>query len=302
MGWSVKSDRGLFPTTVAFDTPRALPGGSPQTDVGLAQKLRTDGYAVIDAKLPQVLLDACRACIDDSAKGVASLSAAHRHRDRYQGDHLFLGFSRADELREATIVDTVFAKLIACPQLLAAFAAVGVAQPAFWAGSIMSKPPGAPPLYWHHDWCAVPDSNLGHQLPMISLIVLASLLCNSGHRRAFWDRHELSRQPDPAQIFAMVYLTDTTVENGCLRVLPGSHRQRLPIHDALAALQADGKGPSHGSWETQAPWEEEGHGSPLFSKCDGHEVEPVDVQVQAGQLVLGDARVLHCTHPNKSLV
>ena len=30
----------------------------------------------------------------------------------------------------------------------------------------------------------------------------------------------------PPQLFAMFYLTDTSPRNGCLRVIPGSHRKR----------------------------------------------------------------------------
>lgn len=104
----------------------------------------------------------------------------------------------------------------------------------------------------------------------------------------------------PAQIFAMIYLTDTNRTNGCLRVLPGSHRQRLPIHDALAVLQAEGRGPVHGTWERRdAGWEGEGASHPLFSSEGG---AAVDVPVAVGQLVLGDSRLLHATHPNRSQV
>lgn len=32
-------------------------------------------------------------------------------------------------------------------------------------------------------------------------------------------------------IFLMYYLEDTTPENGCLRLLPGTHRSRHILHD-----------------------------------------------------------------------
>ena len=48
-------------------------------------------------------------------------------------------------------LDRVFADLIACPELLAAFGTVGLPRPKFWAGSIMSKVRALPPL-WTGGW------------------------------------------------------------------------------------------------------------------------------------------------------
>lgn len=98
-----------------------------------------------------------------------------------------------------------------------------------------------------------------------------------------WD-DPVSYAPEPGQIFAMYYLQDTQPENGCLRAIPGSHRRPNPLHLLLdephsAALTA--------AQDMQAP---------EFSTRP----DEVDVAVRAGDLVLGDARLLHAAHANSS--
>ena len=117
---------------------------------------------------------------------------------------------------------------------------------------ILTKDPGEPALYWHQDWGRWND-------PM-------------------------SCSPWPQQIFLNYYLTDTTVDNGCLKVIPGTHLKRLPLHDQLV--------PAH---EQGARFIEEDH--PVMF-CD--HPNQVDVCVKAGSLVLGDARVLHAAHRNQT--
>lgn len=73
----------------------------------------------------------------------------------------------------------------------------------------------------------------------------------------------------PAELFLIYYLQDTNPGNGCLRVVPGSHlwprdqREAQP-HDA--AIRSD----------------------------------EVDVAMRAGDLFIGDRRILHATHANAS--
>ena len=55
---------------------------------------------------------------------------------------------------------------------------------------ILTKDPGEPALYWHQDW-------------------------------ADWE-NPISVTPWPQQIFVSYYLSDTSVENGCLKVIPGT--------------------------------------------------------------------------------
>ena len=91
-----------------------------------------------------------------------------------------------------------------------------------------------------------------------------------------------SYEPPPQQVFLMYYLVDTDQHNGCLRVIAGSHLNRHPLHreeahtDDLRAM-AD---PDH----------------PAYQPAPGE----MDVPVRAGDLVIGDSRLLHAAHGNKS--
>ena len=90
--------------------------------------------------------------------------------------------------------------------------------------------------------------------------------------------------PWPTRIFLSYYLVDTTRENGCLRVIPGSHRTRHRLHDILPD--------AHGE-ELQA-LEDLSH--PAFADYPG----AVDVPLGAGDLLIADARLLHAAWPNRS--
>ena len=88
----------------------------------------------------------------------------------------------------------------------------------------------------------------------------------------------------PPQVFLMYYLTDTSRENGCLRVIPGSHTRHNPLHDVLAEPHS----------------EVLGRAESLDRAEFGRRPDEVDVPVRAGELVIGDARLLHASHPNGS--
>lgn len=86
--------------------------------------------------------------------------------------------------------------------------------------------------------------------------------------------------PEATQLFCMIYLQPTTPENGCLRTIAGSHRTRHPLHDlpephTLEIEAQPAASPSHQPWPGE-----------------------VDVCAQPGDLVIGDVRVIHATHPN----
>lgn len=147
--------------------------------------------------------------------------------------------------------DPVFARLFAWPKTMEALASLGYRDPKWWSGYLLSKPPLGPPLYWHQDWWA-------------------------------WD-HPRSADPHLLQAFLMYYLTDTTRENGCLRVIPGSHARRVDLHELLP--------PAHSEETYEAPLD-----SPIFS----HHTQEIDVPVKAGDLVVGDARLLHAAHANQT--
>ena len=144
------------------------------------------------------------------------------------------------------------AQLVAYPAILDALAGLGFDEPKWGSGFIISKPPQSPPLFWHQD-------------------------------ARFWD-DPISYTPKTIQCFLMIYLVDTTPENGCLRLIPGSHMKRHRLHDELPGAHQDDLSriddPDH-----QA-----------FQQAEGE----VDVPVRAGDVVMGSARLMHAAHGNRS--
>jgi hypothetical protein len=145
-----------------------------------------------------------------------------------------------------------FAELLTLPAALEALRALGYGDPRFTSGYVISKPPHSPRLFWHYDWACWDDPGAFGEVPQ--------------------------------QLFLMYYLVDTTPHNGCLRVIPGSHRQDNPLHALLA----------------------EAHTDELLSAKNLERAEyqlrpdEVDVPVKAGDLVIGDSRLLHASHANDS--
>ena len=144
-----------------------------------------------------------------------------------------------------------YTPIIAADELAAAFRGLGFGDPRFSSGYLISKPPGGPPLFWHQDWWG-------------------------------WD-DPVSYGPEIAQVFVMVYLSDTTIHNGCLRVIEGTHRRRHALHDAKAA---------HGEALSRV----DDPNDPLFGAIQ----DEVAVPVQSGDVIIGDARLLHAAHANQS--
>ena len=143
------------------------------------------------------------------------------------------------------------ADLIGNPRALTELREIGLEDIGFWKAVIISKPPGGPLLYWHQDCIMWHDP------------------------RAYTDL--------PPMIFLMYYLEDTGVENGCIRVLPGTHRRRHPLHVMGMAHTYD-----INSVENAA--------DPRFLDYPGEQ----DVPMRAGDVLVGDARMFHATHENRS--
>ncbi len=144
-----------------------------------------------------------------------------------------------------------FADLIASPLDEGIFRGLGFRDPRFSSGYVISKPPRSPALFWHQDWWA-------------------------------WD-DPISYRETVAQVFLFYYLTDTGVENGCLRVIPGSHRRRHPLHDLP---------PAHDEALSRVASPD----STVYSSVEGE----IPVEVAAGSVVIGDARLLHGSYPNNT--
>ena len=157
-------------------------------------------------------------------------------------------------LIESKLVDRyrVFAELIAHPGVIGAMGELGFADPKFGHGRIISKPPYSPPLFWHEDG-------------------------------RFWD-DPVSYTPVPIQAFLMFYLSDTTPQNGCLRVIPGSHLKRHPLHDRIHHMHRD---------DLRRYTNPD---APEFS----HVADEIDVPLNAGDFVIGYGSLLHSAHANDS--
>ena len=148
--------------------------------------------------------------------------------------------------------DSFFAELVTWQPALDILTALGYPKPRWSSGYVIAKPPQSPPLFWHQDWWG-------------------------------WD-DPISYAEVPQQIFLMYYLVDTSQENGCLRLIKGSHRQRHAMHNAVPEAHTDtlrrATDPTHPAYQ------------PL--------TDDISVPVRAGDLVIGDSRLLHGAHGNGS--
>jgi ectoine hydroxylase-related dioxygenase (phytanoyl-CoA dioxygenase family) len=136
------------------------------------------------------------------------------------------------------------------PGALAALSRSGIDDIRLWKAVLISKPPGSQRMAWHQDCLMWRDP------------------------RAYSERTPM--------LFLMWYLQDTDRGNGCLRVIPGSHRHRHRLHDAGVAHQYG------------------------FNEIAGDDprlvIQPdeIDVPMRAGDLLVGDGRLFHATHANVS--
>jgi len=144
-----------------------------------------------------------------------------------------------------------YADVIAAPALSQLFRECGATDLRFTGGFLISKPGGGPPLFWHQDWWG-------------------------------WDDASAYR-PRAHQLFAMIYLTDTSIENGCLRVIPGSHRHDHPLHH-LDTAHSEGM---------------QGFKDPSNLAYADHP-DQAAVPVKAGDVLIGDARLIHGAFANRT--
>jgi hypothetical protein len=144
-----------------------------------------------------------------------------------------------------------YADVIAAPALNRLLRDCGASDPRFTGGFLISKPGGGPPLFWHQDWWG-------------------------------WD-DDSAYQSRAHQLFAMIYLTDTTIENGCLRVIPRSHRLDHLLHH-LDMAHSEGM---------------QRYRDPTNAAYADHP-DQVAVPVRAGDVLIGDARLIHGAFANRS--
>lgn len=80
-----------------------------------------------------------------------------------------------------------------------------------------------------------------------------------------------------------IALTDVTPDNGCLRAYPGSHTKGILPVRKLAPGEVNNQFPNMTDM-------------PQFDES----IEPVDLRMNKGDLVVLHGNVLHCSYPNKS--
>jgi hypothetical protein len=216
------------------------------------RELVESGYTIVPGVMDADLLDRLKTWSDGIFERVTV-----SHKVRYQGSDIFVSTERrwqkGSPTAENRFPDPIAEEIIDQPAQLEACRQIGLEiLSADDIVYILSKPGYGPPLYWHQDFMK-------------------------------WQSPEAAT-PWPTRIFLSYYLTDTTRENGCLRVIPGSHRKRHALHDNLPK--------AHGS-EIQAI-DDLSH--PAFADY----FDAVDVRLDAGDLIIADARILHAARPNQT--
>jgi hypothetical protein len=96
-----------------------------------------------------------------------------------------------------------------------------------------------------------------------------------------WD-HPVSFRAEAPQVAMLIYLSDTGERRGALRVLPGSHRASVPFHARL---------PEAHTHETNIA---------LLHPAMCDHPDQTTLNLNAGDAVVLDYRLLHGTHSNKS--
>jgi len=144
-----------------------------------------------------------------------------------------------------------YADIVGSPAIEQLLRDCGASDPRWTGGFLISKPGGGPPLFWHQDWWGWDDPS------------------------SYFARAQ--------QLFVMIYLTDTRPENGCLRVIPGSHLSDHPLHHLEAAHSEQMQGYSDAS-------------NPAYADHP----DQVAVPVKAGDILIGDARLIHGAFANST--
>jgi len=216
------------------------------------EQLVRDGFCVVPGVLTGSLLERWRAYSD----GVLDRTKSNPDT-KYQGSDFHINSRRRHERGEYHRPDQglwtpLVDELVDLPAAADACVRLGLeGGRADDTVLILSKPAHGPALYWHQDLME-------------------------------WN-HPSAGLPWPTRVFLSYYLVDTSVENGCLRAIPGSHRKRHALHDILPAAH----GPEIQALDTSHP---------VFMD----HADAVDLPVNAGDLVINDARVLHAAHANKT--
>lgn len=149
----------------------------------------------------------------------------------------------------ASLTESPWPQVVSHDSIIATLHELGAQDLRWLSGYLISKPPHSPRLWWHQDWWA-------------------------------WNS-ELSYSDMPAQISVMMYPNGANEGNGCLRVIPGSHRRRHRLHDVLPAAHT-----------------EEINRLALDHPAFGEQPDEVSVPLSPVDFVVCDVRLLHSTFDN----
>ena len=220
-------------------------------------QLVADGYTVIPEVFGEDLLQVLR----DWSEDYFSRHQVDR-RYRYQGSAVNVfspsRWARGDipvgdksEIMDRKLPDPIVDRFLYDPGLQMACASLQLEglKSSDEILRVLSKPAHGPPLYWHQDFIN-------------------------------WNS-PIAATPWPTYVFLSTYLTDTSVANGCLRVIPGTHLRRIDLHEMIP----DAHGEDARALEID---------SPAFMDHP----DAVDLPMRAGDLVVADGRLLHAAHPN----
>ena len=220
-------------------------------------QLVADGYTVIPGVFGEALLQEFR---DWSEEYFGQHEVEHRYR--YQGSDVSvisparwargdIPAPRAGDKSERILSDPIVDQFLDDPGLQMACKSLQLEGLKSSENLlILAKPAHGPPLYWHQDFMN-------------------------------WNS-PIAATPWPTKVFLSTYLTDTSVENGCLRVIPGTHLRRIDLHDMIP----DAHGEDAQALES------------LDVPAIMEHPDAVDLPMRAGDMVGADARLLHAAHPN----
>jgi chlorinating enzyme len=127
-------------------------------------------------------------------------------------------------------------------------------------------------------------SLLGPDLMLWATHVFDKVPARPGQPEEFpWHQDWYAWQLEPmVTISAWLALTPATVENGCLEVIPGSHRRPVPFE-----------------WTKDARYSI-GFGGMRADPAYFRETDKVVLPMDAGQFILFNERLLHHSHPNRT--
>jgi len=141
--------------------PDAMPAGpieaKPYQGMTAMQQLRTRGFAHFSNVFTPEFIEELRLFIDEGEQGVSKyypegtsdFSRPSGEGNVFQGDQLSMSFREEAKDAPTMACGSALARLVAWPRSIEALGRCGVERPKLWAGYILSKGAGGPPLYWH---------------------------------------------------------------------------------------------------------------------------------------------------------